>query len=55
VAQKAVITGAMRKIEKETMINNRQCVRFRPKISTDEYSILIKTGVGCSSHVGDIT
>jgi hypothetical protein len=53
--QIALITGAMRRIEQATAINNRQCVRFRPKISTDEYSILVKTGVGCSSHVGQIT
>jgi hypothetical protein len=49
--QQTLITNTMRRIEQETAINNRQCVRFRPKVSTDEYSILIQTGVGCSSHV----
>lgn len=49
--QQTLITNTMRRIEQETAINNRQCVRFRPKVSTDEYSILIRTGVGCSSHV----
>ncbi|CAF4015013.1 unnamed protein product [Rotaria sordida] len=49
--QQALITGAMRNIERLTTINNRTCVQFRPKVSKDQYSILIKTGTGCSSHV----
>ena len=53
-AQKSLITGAMRRIEQATAINNRQCVRFQPKTETDQYSILIKTGTGCSSHVCNI-
>ncbi|CAF1452798.1 unnamed protein product, partial [Rotaria sordida] len=53
--QQALITGAMRNIERLTTINNRTCVQFRPKVSKDQYLILIKTGTGCSSHVGQNT
>ncbi|CAM4764623.1 unnamed protein product [Rotaria magnacalcarata] len=53
--QQTLITGAMRNIERLTAISNRKCVQFRPKIVTDRYSILIKTGSGCSSHVGQNT
>ncbi|CAF3395431.1 unnamed protein product [Rotaria socialis] len=53
--QQTLITGAMRNIERLTAISGRKCVQFRPKIATDRYSILIKTGRGCSSHVGQNT
>ncbi|CAM4924854.1 unnamed protein product [Rotaria socialis] len=53
--QQTLITGAMRNIERLTVISGRKCVQFRPKIATDRYSILIKTGSGCSSHVGQNT
>ncbi|CAF4228520.1 unnamed protein product, partial [Rotaria sordida] len=32
VQQQALITGAMRNIERLTTINNRKCVQFRPKV-----------------------
>ena len=49
--QQAAILSAMRRLESSTAINNFVCVQFRPKVSTDLYSITIQNDTGCSSTV----
>ncbi|UJR08287.1 hypothetical protein I4U23_012559 [Adineta vaga] len=48
----AFIEKQMRAIENLTMVNNAQCVQFRPKNATDPYFITIFNGSGCSAPVG---
>ncbi|CAF1462216.1 unnamed protein product [Adineta steineri] len=42
----------MRAMENLTMVNNTQCIKFRPKNASDPYFITIFNGSGCSSPVG---
>ncbi|CAF1376643.1 unnamed protein product, partial [Adineta steineri] len=50
--QEAVILKSMRRLEQIVAINNKLCIQFRPKISTDQHFTTIKTGIGCTSTVG---
>ncbi|CAF4633044.1 unnamed protein product [Rotaria sp. Silwood1] len=50
-AQETFIIAAMEKLERLIAINNVQCIRFRPRISSDPYYITIVRGSGCSSYV----
>ncbi|CAF1002947.1 unnamed protein product [Rotaria sordida] len=54
-AQEKFIIASMEKLERLIAINNVQCIRFRPRISSDPYYITIVNGFGCSSHVGQNT
>ncbi|CAF0891414.1 unnamed protein product [Rotaria sordida] len=47
-----LIVDAMRRMENLTRIGNVQCIKFRPKTSSDEIFITIRNGTGCSAHVG---
>ncbi|CAF4236083.1 unnamed protein product, partial [Rotaria sordida] len=47
-----LIVDAVRRMENLTRIGNVQCIRFRPKTSSDEIFITIRNGTGCSAHVG---
>ncbi|CAF1167167.1 unnamed protein product [Adineta steineri] len=47
-----LITNAMRRMEELTQVNNRPCIRFRPKTDLDSIFITITNGSGCSAHVG---
>ncbi len=47
----ALIVDAMRKLEELTMVNNKLCVQFRPKLSMDVYFLTVKNSTGCSSNV----
>jgi len=49
--EQVVIVQAMRRLEQTVAINNKLCVQFRPKISTDKHFITIKNGAGCTSSV----
>ncbi|CAF1133490.1 unnamed protein product [Adineta steineri] len=42
----------MRAMENLTMVNNTQCIKFRPKNASDLYFITILNGSGCSAPVG---
>ena len=50
-AEEALIVGAMRRLERETAINNTRCVQFRPQVAGDSLYIRITNGDGCSSNV----
>lgn len=45
----------MEKMERKIAINNVACIRFRPKIPSDQHYINIFNGEGCSSPVGQMT
>ncbi|CAF3430858.1 unnamed protein product [Rotaria sp. Silwood1] len=53
-AQETFIIAAMEKLERLIAINNVQCIRFRPRISSDPYYITIVRGSGCSSYVSKL-
>ncbi|CAF1333542.1 unnamed protein product [Rotaria sordida] len=53
-SQIAFIIRTMEKMEREIAINNVACIKFRPKLSTDQYYISFKDGDGCSSPVGQM-
>lgn len=42
----------MRRMENLTRVNNRPCIRFRPKTDQDDIFITIQNGSGCSAYVG---
>ncbi|CAF1308720.1 unnamed protein product [Adineta ricciae] len=46
------IVDVMRKLELLVAVNLVRCVQFRPRISSDQYYIIIENGAGCSSYVG---
>ena len=46
-----LIIDAMRKLEDLTKVNNKLCVQFRPKLSTDVYFLTVQNSTGCSSNV----
>ena len=47
----AFIVQQMREMENLTMVNNTQCIRFRPKNVTDPFFITIFNGSGCYAPV----
>lgn len=51
VGSETIIVNAMRRLERAVAVNNASCIQFRPKISSDTYSIKIQNGDGCSSYV----
>ncbi|CAF4048199.1 unnamed protein product [Rotaria sp. Silwood2] len=52
--QQEFIIASMEKLERLIAINNVQCIRFRPKVSSDLYYIPIVNGSGCSSYVSKL-
>ena len=42
----------MRRMENLTRVNDRPCIRFRPKTDQDDIFITIQNGSGCSAYVG---
>ncbi|UJR12794.1 hypothetical protein I4U23_016967, partial [Adineta vaga] len=49
------IIETIQELERIIAINNVQCIRFRPRIPTDKYYIIIKSDNGCYSSIGQIT
>ncbi|UJR12915.1 hypothetical protein I4U23_017089 [Adineta vaga] len=49
------IIETIQELERIIAINNVQCIRFRPRIPTDRYHIIIKSDNGCYSSIGQIT
>lgn len=45
------IVQQMREMEALTMVNNVQCIRFRPRNATDQRFITIFNGSGCYAPV----
>ncbi|CAF3722778.1 unnamed protein product [Rotaria sordida] len=54
-SQQVFIINAMEKMQREIAINNVACIKFRPRIPSDQYYISFNNGDGCSSPVGQMT
>ena len=50
-ADQDTIISAMRRLESLVAVNNRQCIVFRPRVTSDQYYLVIENLDGCWSYV----